>query len=97
MSPVSVETDSRESRSRLAPTKLLASAHSCVQRLELTLDGLGGASNLLLLTGVGASLVASCLTGMMMDRSASPTPIDGPSNKASSALAIKGAALRVNL
>jgi hypothetical protein len=41
--------------------KCLASACACAQRLQLTLEGLGAASNLLLLTGVGASFVVSYL------------------------------------
>ena len=50
-------------------TRLLASAYSCAQRLQLSLEGLGGVSNLLALTGVGTGFVVSCLTGMMIDRS----------------------------
>ena len=38
-------------------TRLLASAYSCAQRLQLSLEGLGGVSNLLALTGVGTGLV----------------------------------------
>jgi hypothetical protein len=51
-----------------ADVGLLASAQSCAQRLQLSLEGLGGVSNILLLTGVGAGLVASFLEGAMMDR-----------------------------
>jgi len=70
MSRVNVATSLGESpRSRIVSTKLLASAHSCAQRLQLSLEGLGGVSNFLLLTGVGAGLVVSCLTGMIIDRS----------------------------
>ena len=42
--------------------RLLASACSCAQRLQVFLEGLGAASNVLLLTGVGASFVASYLS-----------------------------------
>lgn len=49
------------------PTRLLASAHSCALRAQLSLEGLGSASNLLLLTGVGSGLVASYLSGLKID------------------------------
>jgi len=52
-----------------ADVGLLASAQSCAQRLQLSLEGLGGVSNLLLLIGVGAGLVVSFLEGAMMDGS----------------------------
>ena len=54
-------------RSRAASTTLLASAQSCAQRAQLYLEGLGCVSNLLVLTGVGAGLVASFLSGLMID------------------------------
>jgi hypothetical protein len=44
-------------------TRLLASACACAQRLQVSLEGLGAASNLLLLTGVGASFIVSYLSG----------------------------------
>ena len=48
-------------------TQLLASACSCAQRLQVSLEGLGAASNLLLLTGVGASFVVSYLSGLIIN------------------------------
>jgi hypothetical protein len=70
MSRVNVATNFGESsRSRVVSTKLLASAHSCVHRLQLSFVGLSGVSNFLLLAGVGAGLVVSFLTGMIIDRS----------------------------
>ena len=79
MARANVAADFGESpRSRAVSTKLLASAQSCAQRLQLSLEGLGGASNLLLLTGVGAGLVVSSLTGMMIDRSLGPASDDRP-------------------
>jgi len=66
MARLNFAADFRESS---RSTRLLASAHSCAQRLQLSLEGLGGVSNLLALTGVGTGLVISCLTGMMIDRS----------------------------
>ena len=69
MSRVNVATNFGESpRSRVVSTKLLASAHSCAHRLQLSFEGLGGVSNFLLLTGVGAGLVVSFLTGVIIDR-----------------------------
>jgi len=56
-------------RSPTVSTKLLESAYSFAQRLQLSLEGLGGVSNLFLLTGVGAGIVVSCLTGVIIDRS----------------------------
>jgi hypothetical protein len=44
--------------------RLLASACSCAQRLQVSLEGLGGASNILLLVGVGANFAASYLSGL---------------------------------
>jgi hypothetical protein len=43
----------------------LASASAWAQRLQVSLEGLGAASNLLLLTGVGASFVVSYLSGLI--------------------------------
>ena len=54
--------------SLLTSTRILASAHSCAQRVQLSLEGIGSASNLLI-TGVGAGVVASYLTGLIIDRS----------------------------
>jgi hypothetical protein len=69
MSRVSVATVLGESpKAQLASTRLLASAHSCAQRVQLSLEGLGGASNLLSLTGVGLGLAASYLVGAMIER-----------------------------
>jgi hypothetical protein len=68
MSRPNITVDGGESaRSRLTSTRLLASAHSCAQRVQLSLEGLGCVSNLLLLTGVGAGLVASFLSGLIID------------------------------
>lgn len=53
--------------SQTASTRLLSSAHSCAQRAELSLETLSSASNLLLLVGVGAGLVAAFLSGLMID------------------------------
>jgi hypothetical protein len=67
-------------RSRITSTGLLASAQSCAQRAQLTLEGLGCVSNLLVLTGVGAGLVASFLSGLVIDgglRQAAPGLADG--------------------
>jgi len=55
-------------RSPIMPTELLASAHTCAQRLQLSVESHGGASSLLLLTGVGAGVATSCLTGIMTNR-----------------------------
>ncbi len=67
-------------RSRITSARLLASARTCAQRAQLSLEGLGCVSNLLALTGVGAGLVASFLTGLMIDsgmRQAAPSFADG--------------------
>jgi hypothetical protein len=68
-------------RSRITSTTgLLASAQSCAQRAQLSLEGLGCVSNLLVLTGVGAGLVASFLSGLVIDsglRQAAPGFADG--------------------
>jgi hypothetical protein len=48
-------------------SRILPIALSCAQRIQLSLEGLGSASNLLLLTGVGAGLVASVLSGLTID------------------------------
>lgn len=58
-------------RSRLSSTRLLASTYSCTQRAQDSLESLGSASNLLLLTGVGASLVLTYLSGMIIESSLS--------------------------
>src|SRR6267143_4104200 len=49
-------------RSRIVCTHLLASACSSAQRVQASLEGLGAASNVLLLTGVGTSFVVSYLS-----------------------------------
>jgi len=70
MSRLKIAVDFGESlRSQFASIRLLASAHSCAQRVQLSLENLGGASNLLLLTGVGTGLVVSFLSGLLIDRS----------------------------
>ena len=73
MSRVNVAVDFGESPgSRIVSAKLLSSVHTCVQRAQLSFEGLGGVSNLFLLTGAGAGLVASLLTGLMVGQSFSP-------------------------
>src|ERR1700680_1109804 len=65
---LSVAVDFGDSRrSRITSTRLLESAHSCAQRMQLSLEGLGCVSSLLVLIGVGGGLVASFLSGMMID------------------------------
>jgi hypothetical protein len=67
-------------RSRITSTGLLASAQSCAQRLQLSIEGLGCVSNLIVLTGVGAGLAASFLSGLVIDsglRQATPGFADG--------------------
>jgi hypothetical protein len=54
-------------KSRFVPVRLLVPAHSCAQRIQTSLEGLGGASNLLLLSGVGANFVLTYLTGAIID------------------------------
>lgn len=49
-------------------SKALASAEECSRRAEVFLQNVGGASNLLLLSGVGASLVTSFISGLMADQ-----------------------------
>ncbi len=61
--------------------KLLGSACSCAQRVQLSLEGLGGASNLLLLVGVGANFLASYLSRLTAE-SLSRTLNDGPLQRA---------------
>jgi hypothetical protein len=69
MSRVNIATGFGESpKAQLASIRLLASAHSCAQRVQFSLEGLGGASNLLSLTGVGLGLAESYLVGAMLDR-----------------------------
>ena len=53
--------------SRMISARLLASAHSFVQRVQLCLEGLGSASNFLSIGGVGAGLVASYLSSVMIE------------------------------
>jgi hypothetical protein len=68
MSRASVAVGFGESpKSRTTAARLLASAQSCAQRAQLSLEGLGCVSNLLVLTGVGAGLVASFLSELMID------------------------------
>ena len=55
--------------SQLTATRLLTSALSCAERVQLSLEGLGSVSNLLLLTGVGAGIAASYLSGVIIDKS----------------------------
>ena len=52
-------------RSRILSARILASACSCAQRLQASLEGLGGASTLLLLSGVGVNFVVSYLSGLI--------------------------------
>jgi hypothetical protein len=69
MSRVKFAADFGESRAtRKISTELLASAQSCARRLQLSLEGLGGVSNVLALAGLGAGLVAARLAGAMIDR-----------------------------
>ena len=49
-------------------TRLLASAQACAQRAQLSYEGLGRVSNILLLTWVGAGLMVSFLSGLMIGR-----------------------------
>ena len=66
MSRASLGVDMGDSsRSRIASTRLLASALSCARRVQLSLEGLGSVSNLLILAGVAAGLVASFLSGLI--------------------------------
>jgi len=70
MSRVNIAVGFGESpRPHFTSTRYLASAHSCAQRVQLSLESLGSVSNLLLLTGVGAGLAVSYLSGLIMDRS----------------------------
>jgi len=54
-------------RSRIVCTHFLAFACSCAQRVQASLEGLGAASNVLLLTGVGTSLVVSYLSRLTVN------------------------------
>lgn len=69
MSRVNIAAGVGSPRSGTSSAKILASAHSCAQRAQLSLEGLGGVSNLLLLTAAAVALVDSYLTGLMIDRS----------------------------
>jgi hypothetical protein len=71
MSRVNVPAEFGSTWSKLTSTRLLASAQSCAERIQLSLEGLGSVSNLFVLTGVGAGLLVSCLSGLTMDRSLS--------------------------
>ena len=71
MSRVKVPAEFGSTWSRLTSTKLLASAQSCAERIELSLESLGCVSNLFVLPGVGAGLFVSYLSGLIMDRSLS--------------------------
>lgn len=66
-------------RSLLTSTRMLGSAHSCAERVQLSFEGLGSASNLLLLAEVGAGVVASCLSGLITDRGLGGFRISGRS------------------
>jgi hypothetical protein len=69
MSRANVEAG-RESTGPLTPSaKILASAHSCARRAQVTLEGLDYVSSLLPLTAAGVGIVDSYLTGLMMERS----------------------------
>jgi hypothetical protein len=58
-----------ESAGALTPSaKILASAHSCARRAQVTLEGLDYVSSLLPLTAAGVGIVDSYLTRMMMER-----------------------------
>jgi hypothetical protein len=68
----------RSLTSRFAPAGLLLPAHSCAERVQASLEGLGSASNLLLLSGVGANFVLSYLTGAIIDRGLGLAHREGP-------------------
>jgi hypothetical protein len=72
--------DSLKARPRTA--HLLASAHTCAQRVQISLESLGCASNLLLLTGMGTNLVLSYLTGLIIDGGLRPATADGQLGRA---------------
>lgn len=56
-------------KSRKNSAKLLAWAYSCAQRAQVSLESLGGASDILLLSSVGAGLLLSRLTDAMIEGS----------------------------
>jgi hypothetical protein len=68
MSRANLAADFGSTRTVTSATKTLAPAPSCAQRAKLSIEGLGGAWALPLLTGVGAS-VALPYTGIAMGRS----------------------------
>ena len=48
-------------------SRALVSAQECSRKAELLLENAGGASSLLFLSGVGAGLVTSYITGLLAD------------------------------
>jgi hypothetical protein len=70
-------------RSRIVSTQLLTSACSFAQRLQASLEGLGAASNIILLSGVGANFVASYLSGLTMKAGPPSVSADASPLKAS--------------
>ena len=61
MSRVNLAADYGSTRTTTLATKTLAPAPSCARSAKLPIEGLGGASALLLLTGAGASVAVSCM------------------------------------
>jgi len=56
-------------RSHPASVRLLATAQSRAPRVQFSLEGLGGVSNMLLLAGVGAGVAVSLLSDLPIDMS----------------------------
>jgi hypothetical protein len=59
-------------RPRTISTRLLASACYCAQRLQVSLEDLGAASTVLVLTGVGTNFVVSYLSGLIINSGLRP-------------------------
>jgi len=69
MSRANVEAGKGSTGPLTPSAKILASAHSCARRAQVTLEGLDYVSSLLPLTAAGVGIVDSYITGLMMERS----------------------------
>ena len=69
MASLSLAVGLGQRKSLATSAKLLASAYSCAERAQVSLDSLGGASSILLLTGLGTSLLLSRLSDAMIKSS----------------------------